>query len=146
MAPTVVFSVPVFQAITEASTKALKMVAEVIIPPTEKMGECFSYAVAEQKVVADMRLGEVVIVPLLAPPEGGLANFTFLAITSLMYVKVTGTPQALMTYGVCWAYSAGVENPSISIGTNVKFPSLSRYVVLLRRMRNTRPTPLLVEA
>ena len=40
-----------------------------------------------------------------------------------MYVKVTGT------YGVSWAYSAGVDNPGISIGANVKFPSLSRYGV-----------------
>ena len=53
------------------------MVAEVILPPTEELGKYFSYAVAEQKVVADMRLGEVVIVPLLAPPEGGLTNFHF---------------------------------------------------------------------
>ena len=34
-----------------------------------------------------------------------------------------------MTYGVCWAYSAGVENPRMNIGTDVKFQSLSRYVV-----------------
>jgi hypothetical protein len=128
-APTVVFTVPVFQTVSEASSTALQSVTEIIPPPTEELGEYFAYAVAEQKAVADMRLGEVVIVPLLAPPEGGAADFTFLAITPLMYVKVTGTPQALMTYGVCWAYSAGVENPSISIGTNVKFPSLSRYVV-----------------
>ena len=83
-APTVVFTVPAFQTITEASTLALQKVAEVIPPPTEELGEYFAYAVAEQKAVADMRLGEVVIVPLLAPPEGSL--FTFLAITPLMYV------------------------------------------------------------
>jgi hypothetical protein len=128
-APAVVFTVPVFQTFTEASILALQKVAEVIPAPTEELGEYFAYVVAEQKVVAAMRLGEVVIVPLLAPPDGGLADFTFLAITPLMYVKVTGTPQAFMTYGVCWAYSAGVENPSINVGTNVKFPSLSRYVV-----------------
>ena len=72
-APTVVFTVLAFQTITEASTLALQKVAEVIPPPTEELGEYFAYAVAEQKAVADMRLGEVVIVPLLAPPEGSLA-------------------------------------------------------------------------
>jgi hypothetical protein len=74
IAPTVVFTVPVFQTITEASTIALQKVTEIIPPPTEELGEYFAYAVAEQKVVADMRLGEVVIVPLLAPPEGGSAD------------------------------------------------------------------------
>ena len=45
IAPTVIFNVP-----TDASNKALQMVAEVILPPTEELGEYFSYAVAEQKV------------------------------------------------------------------------------------------------
>ena len=128
-ASTVVFTVPAFQTISEASTLAMQKAAEIIPAPTEGLGEYFAYPVAEQKAVADMQIGEVVIVPLSALPEGGLADFSFLAITPLMYIKVTGTPQALMTYGVCWAYSAGVENPSMNIGTNVKFQSLSRYVV-----------------
>ena len=93
-----VFTVLVFQTISEASTSALQKVAEIIPAPTEELGKYFAFVVAEQKAVADMRLGEVVIVPLLAPTEGGLADFTFLAITPLMYVKVTGTPQAFMTY------------------------------------------------
>ena len=128
-ASTVVFAVPTFQTISEASTVAMQKAAVISPAPTEELGEYFAYAVAEQKAVADMRTGEVVIVPLSAPPEGGLADFTFLATAPLMYIKVTGTPQALMTYGVCWVYSAGVENPSVDIGTNVKLQSLPRYVV-----------------
>ena len=128
-APSVVFTVPVFQSISEASTLALQNMAEIIPVATEELGEYFSFVAAEQKAAPDMRLDELVIIPLLAPPEDVLADFTFLAITPLIFVKVTGTTQTFMTNGVYWAYSAGVEAPSINIGTNVKFPSVTSNVV-----------------
>jgi hypothetical protein len=75
-APTVVFTVPVFQTITYASTSACSRLLKLSLHQQRNLGS-ISYVVAEQKAVADMRLGEVVIVPLLAPPEGGLADFTY---------------------------------------------------------------------
>ena len=78
-APSVVFAMPVFQSISEASTIALQKIAKIIPVATEELGEYFAFVVAEQRAVTDMRLDELVFVPLLAPREDQQADFTILA-------------------------------------------------------------------
>ena len=148
VAPSVVFATPVFETISEASAIALQQMADTPATATEERGEYFALEVAEQKTVANMRLHEVVLVPLRAPLDGQVADLTFLASSPHMFVKVTGTPQTFMTYGKCWAYSVGVEHPTIEIGANVKFASVANFTVAkdgtvevledLRRQLSTR--------
>ena len=43
----------------------------------------------------------IVVVPLSAPAEGVISDFTFLATAQLLFIQVHDKPQPLRTYGRC---------------------------------------------
>ena len=56
-------------------------------------------------------------------------DFTYLAASSHMFVKITCRPQPRLTYGHCSAVSDGTVEPLIPIGAAIIFPSVTNYLV-----------------
>jgi hypothetical protein len=56
-------------------------------------------------------------------------NDSFLASNKHMFISVHVRPQPISTYGQCMAYSAGTVEHPVPVGTFVKFPSATRYLV-----------------
>ena len=86
-------------------------------------------AVAVRKATVYVLESDIVIVPLSGPIGKEPADFTFLAKTPLMFIKLVGPPQPIETYGKCVAYHGDVPDIPFALGSLLKFPSLSHYIV-----------------
>ena len=47
----------------------------------------------------------------------------------VLKARWTPPPQPIMSYGTCWAWSAGSENCGLVQGQRVKYPTVSLYTV-----------------
>ena len=107
----------------------LTIMANTPAGSSDNDGEYFSMAVAVRKAAVDVHESDIVIVPLSGPIGKEPADFTFLAKTPLMFIKLVGPPQPIETYGKCVAYHGDVPDIPFALESLLEFPSLSHYIV-----------------
>ena len=72
----------------------------------------------------------IIVLPLATPVEGAVLDFTYLAASDHMFVRVNCRPQPRLTYGHCLAFSNGTVEPMVPwIGAAIKFSSVTNYLV-----------------
>jgi hypothetical protein len=97
--------------------------------PATEQGEYFLMALAERRAVSTLQDGDYIIVPLLTLGQGEVANPTFMATAPIMFLKLVGTPHAVMTYSVCAAFYGPVTIAPFALGDRVKLPSITTYFI-----------------
>lgn len=101
---------------------------------TDEDGEAYGVSSAALPISADVQMNAVVILPLSPPEEGVAVDFTYVAASPAAYIQVHERPQALMTYGHCLGYSAGIAERPVAVGSLVKFPSQAYYLIAKPRL------------
>jgi hypothetical protein len=123
------FTIPEYTSLESGPVSPIKRLAANEAAAADELGELFSMAVASRIPVARVNAADVVIVPLVEPGEGQICDLSYLASVPFMFVRLDGPPQPIMSYGTCWAWSAGSENCGLVQGQRVKFPTVSHYIV-----------------
>jgi hypothetical protein len=59
--------------------------------------------------------GSVIVLPLTAPSDEECTDFTYLASSKLMFIKIHVRPQPLFTYRQCMAYSDGTAERLVPV-------------------------------
>jgi hypothetical protein len=120
---------PSYDMAPGAMLRAVEDASSVIAGSTDERGEYLAMSLVEVIPAAGVPDGSVIILPLTSPSEGELSNFTYLAASAHMYIRIHVRPQPLFTYGQCMAYSDGAEERVVPVGARVKFPSSDNYLV-----------------
>ena len=97
-----------------------------------EQGEYFLMAIAERRDVSTLLDGDYIVVPLLTLAQDQVADPTFMATAPIMFLKLVGTPHAVMTYSLCAAFYGPVTIAPFALGDRVKLPSMSTYFIARR--------------
>ena len=120
---------PVFDMAPAVVLKAVENAASVVSGATDDAGEYIAMAMVESIPAITVPDGAIIILPLATPVEGDTMDFTYLAASPLMFVRISFRPQPRLTYGYCLAYSDGTADMALPIGAAIKFPSVANYLV-----------------
>ena len=101
---------------------------------TDDDGEYYAMQMALSVPVAEVPANSIVVIPLDAPREDEVLNFTYLASSKSIFFQIYERPQNRMTYGHCSNFSAGTVDRPVPIGALLKFPSLGSYLVAQPRL------------
>lgn len=112
-----------------AILKAVEDAASVVTGSTDEGGEYLSMSLVQSMLAADIPDASIIILPLTPPADGQVMDFTYLAASKHMFIKIRIRPQPMYTYGRCMAYSDGTEERLVPVGTHLKFPSSTKYLV-----------------
>jgi hypothetical protein len=112
--------------------RAVEDASSVIAGSTDEGGEYLSMSLVESASADRVPQGSIIILRLTPPTDGQTMDFTYLAASKHMFIKVNYRPQPKYTYGQCVAYSDGTEERLIPVGNHVKFPSANKYLVATR--------------
>ena len=123
------FTMPVYDMAPGAILRAAENASSVQPGATDNAGEYMAMALVESVLAAAVPDSAVIILPLAEPVEGQILDFTYLAASSHMFVKINCRPQPRLTYGHCLAVSDGTAEPLVPIGSALKFPSVTNYLV-----------------
>jgi hypothetical protein len=100
---------------------------------TDDSGEMFALF-AEKVLAENVPSGAVMVIPLTAPTDDDLLDFTFLAKGRSMFVKIHEVPRARNTYGHVASYSAGTADPPYPVGTLLMFATTTEFVIAKQRL------------
>ena len=92
-------------------------------------------AIAERRDVSTLLDGDYIVVPLLILAQDQVADPTFMATAPIIFLKLVGTPHAVMTYFLCAAFYGPVTIAPLALGDWVKLPSMSTYFTARRGCR-----------
>ena len=92
---------PTFPMVSDDLFRLIEAAASVVPTSTEEFGEYFAKAIVQITTAELMPAESIVVVPLSAPAEGVISDFTFLATAQLLFIQVHDKPQPLRTYGRC---------------------------------------------
>ena len=124
-----IVQLPTYTLLPTAILKAVDNAASVLTSSSDDLGELFGIAVATKVAAEDVVIGSVVIIPFRNPGSDEVIDFSFVASSPQLYVTLKGTPQIRMSYGVCTAYSNNCPEFPVDVGTAIKFPSPSHFLV-----------------
>ena len=108
---------------------ALEHTSTVVSSSTDDDGEFFAMSLAEVTSAAEVESNAMIVVPLNEPLVDQQLDFTYAAGSSLMFIQLTARPQPRMTYGHCAAYSDGLLDQPVEIGSKFKFPTSVTFIV-----------------
>ena len=80
--------------------------------------------IAERKDATNIVSEDVVMIPLAMAADVLVDAGTFLAASPIIFVRLVGVPQHIMTYGTCAGFYGPVSVFPFMIGDRIKFPSL----------------------
>ena len=124
-----VLRLPSHELLPIAMLEGLRDAAVSVTTSTVEGGEHFAMALAKKAAVNDIAPGAVILVPLFATDDAAVIDFTRMTSGPIMYLRLVGPPQPIMSYATCAAHSAVPADHSISPGQLVKFPSPSHFIV-----------------
>jgi hypothetical protein len=108
---------------------------------SDEGGKYFAMSLVASMPASSVRDGSVIVLPVTAPSDGERTDFTYLASSKLMFIRIHIRPQPLFTYGQCMAYSDGTAERLVPVGAALKFSSAVNYLVatpdLVGLMRNS---------
>ena len=109
--------------------RAMENASSIRDDSTDEQGEEFYATIASTNTAAIVTADSVMILPLSDPAENEVLDFTYLAASDLMFVQIHGTPQPRMTYGHCLEYSHGVADRALPLGSLLKFPTTTNFII-----------------
>jgi hypothetical protein len=121
--------IPSYEMARGAILKAVEDASSVVAGSTDEGGKHLSMSLVESMLAANVPDGSIIILLLMPPTEGQAMNFTYLAASKHMFIRIHIRPQPMYTYGQCMAYSDGTEETLVPVGTPVKFPSSTKCLV-----------------
>ena len=130
---------PSYEMLPGMLLRAAENASSVVPGATDDAGEYLAMALIESIPAAMVPEASVIILPMVDPAEGEPLDFTYLASSKHLFIRVHVRPQPRMTYGQCMAYSAGTVEKLVPVGTAVKFPSVTNYLV-------AKPEPLISDS
>lgn len=116
-------SIPSYELVSATILQALEHASSIEPTFSDEAGEYYAMAMASSSAAVDVQMNAVIILPLTEPPAGATLDFTFLAASKNIFIQLHDKPQQRMTYGECLAYSVGMLNQPLPLGTLIKFPS-----------------------
>ena len=125
---------PAYELISGDLLRQIEHASSVVTTSTDELGEFYAKAMAVSVTATLVVDSSIIIVPLSPPGDNEQIDFTFLAGSKLMFVKLHDTPQPRMTYGHVASYSAGTVVKPFQVGTLVKFASPINFVVAKQRL------------
>jgi hypothetical protein len=132
---------PVYDLAPGAVLRAVENASSVVHGATDDAGEYLAMAMVESTLAAAVSEGAIIVLPMTDSVEGGQMDFSYLAASHLMFIRVNFRPQPRLTYAQCIAYTDGFEELPVPVGTTFKFPSVTNYLVakpeLVAELRNT---------
>ena len=90
--------VPVYELAPPSNLKAVEHASSLEDTCTDDAGEYYSMAMAESVAAGQVPDGAVIVLPLSEPTEDQRLDFTFLASSPLVFLRVYSKPQPRMTY------------------------------------------------
>ena len=123
---------PVFSMASGAVARLIKLSGTVLPTSTDEFGEYFATSLIRVTPSGEVQPESTIAIPLAEAGEEEVFDFTFVAKSRLMFVRLHDCPQPLWTYGRCVAYSAGEGEPPLAIGTTVRFPTIPHFIVAKR--------------
>ena len=120
---------PKYQTVPDLILKAVEYASSVVQESTDDDGEYLAMTLVHSVPAATVPEESIIILPLAVPSEGALLNFTYLAASKHVFIRIHVRPQPRLTYGQCMAYSYGTSEQLIPIGAFIKFPSAANYLV-----------------
>ena len=123
------FALPVYDMAPGAILKAVENASSVVPGASDDAGEYMEMALVDSVPAAAVPNSAIIVLPLATPVEGAILDFTYLAASDHMFVRVNCRPQPRLTYGHCLAFSDGTAEPLVPIGAAIKFPSVTNYLV-----------------
>ena len=125
---------PTYHLVTGELQHALEHASSIVAGYTDDDGERYAMQMALSVPAADVPANSIVVIPLDAPQEGAVLDFTYLASSKSMFFQIHERPQTRMTYGHCSNYSAGTLDRPVPVAALLKFPSLGTYLVAQPRL------------
>ena len=110
---------PTFPMVSEELFRLIEAAASAVPTSTEEFGEYFAMSLVQIMTAELLPAESIIVIPLLAPAEGGILDFTFLATVQLLFIQVHDKPQPLRTYGRCVGYSTGTVDRPLELGAMV---------------------------
>ena len=120
---------PVYDLAPGVVLKAVENASSVVQCATDDAGKYLAIAMVDSMLATAVPEGAIIVLPLTNLVEGNPMDFTYLAASQMMFVRLNFRPQPRLTYGHCMAYSDGIDERSVPVGTAFKFPSVSNYLV-----------------
>ena len=125
-------SVPVYELAPASILRAVENASSLEDACSDDAGEFYSMAMAESVAAGLVPDGAVIVLPLSEPMDDQRLDFSFLASSPLVFLRVFSKPQPRMTYCQVAGYTAGARDRPLSLLEKVKFPSVSNYLVAKR--------------
>ena len=110
---------PAYNLLQSEFVAAMRNMAAAPDGPVTEQGEYFLTALAERRAVSTLEDGDYILVPLLSLEQGAVADSTVMATAPIMFLKLVGTPHAVMTYSVCAAFYGPVTTAPFALGDRV---------------------------
>ena len=107
----------------------MEYASSVVQESTDDDGEYLAMTLMHSLPAATVPEESIIILPLVVPIEGVPLNFTYVAASKHVFIRIHVRPQPRLTYGQCMAYSEGSFEQLIPIGAYIKFPSVANYLV-----------------
>ena len=123
------FAVPVYDMAPGAVLRAVENASSIVPGARDDAGEYMEMALVDLVPAAEVPDSAIIVIPLATPVEGEILDFTYLAASDHLFVRVNCRPQPRLTYGHCLAFSDGTAEPMVPVGAAIKFPSVSNYLV-----------------
>ena len=109
---------PTFALLPEETLAAMLLLAAAPVEVANEGGEYFLSQIAEKKVAFNLGSADVVLIPLAMAADALVDAGTYLAASPIMFVRLGGVPQNIVTYGTC----AGFYGPvSLLLANNFNF-------------------------
>ena len=125
-------SVPVYELAPASILRAVENASSLEGTCSDDAGEFYSMAMAESVAAGLVPDGAVIVLPLAEPLDDQHLDFTFLASSPLVFLRVFSKPQPRMTYCQVAGYTEGARDRPLGLLAKVRFPSVANYLVAKR--------------
>ena len=115
------FAVPVYDMASGAVLRAVENASSIVPGARDDAGEYMEMALVDLVPAAAVQNSAIIVLPLATPVEGEILDFTYLAASDHMFVRVNCRPQPRLTYGHCLAFSDRTVEPMVPIGAAISF-------------------------
>ena len=99
---------PTFALLPEETLAAMLLLAAAPVEVANEGGEYFLSQIAEKKDASNLVSADVVLIPLAMAADALVDAGTYL-VDLLMFVRLGGVPQHIMTYGICAGFYGPVS-------------------------------------
>lgn len=121
--------IPSHEMAPGAILRAVENASSVVSTTSNDAGEYWAMQLVASIPADAVPEGSIIILPLTDPFEGEPLDFTYLASSKHMFLRILAKPQPRLTYGLCVTYSDGTLERLVPLGTTIKFPSVANYLV-----------------